>query len=83
MRRAGLMLSVFLCLMALVARAAHTQATLVLSDDTAKPGDTVWAGVALKMEPEWHTYWKNSGDAGMPTTIAWQLHERYTKHICA
>jgi thiol:disulfide interchange protein DsbD len=62
-----------LCLAALAARAAHTQATLVLSDDTAKPGDTVWAGVDLKMDPEWHTYWKNSGDAGMPTTIAWQL----------
>ncbi|HTV42572.1 MAG TPA: protein-disulfide reductase DsbD domain-containing protein, partial [Candidatus Sulfotelmatobacter sp.] len=67
------MLSLFFCLMAWAARAAHTQASLVLSDDAAKPGDTVWAGVCLKMEPGWHTYWKNSGDAGMPTTIAWKL----------
>ena len=67
------LLAVLLCLTALPAQAAHTQATLVLSDDTAKPGETVWAGVDLKMDPEWHTYWKNSGDAGMPTTIAWQL----------
>ena len=73
MRRAAIVLSLFLCLMAWAARAAHTQASLVLSDDTTKPGDTVWAGVALKMEPGWHTYWKNSGDAGMPTTIAWHL----------
>ena len=73
MRRAGILLSLFFCLVALAARAAHTEASLVLSDDTAKPGDTVWAGVDLKMEPGWHTYWKNSGDAGMPTTIAWQL----------
>jgi thiol:disulfide interchange protein/DsbC/DsbD-like thiol-disulfide interchange protein len=73
MRRAGFVLFLFLCLMALAARAAHTQAALVLADDTAKPGDTVWVGVDLKMDPEWHTYWKNSGDAGMPTTIAWQL----------
>ncbi|HEV2320530.1 MAG TPA: protein-disulfide reductase DsbD domain-containing protein, partial [Verrucomicrobiae bacterium] len=73
MRRAASLLSLVLCLMALAARAAHTQATLVLSDETAKPGDTLWAGVYLKMEPEWHTYWKNSGDAGMPTTIVWQL----------
>lgn len=73
MRRAGFLLSLFVCLVTLAARADHTQATLVLSDDTAKPGDTVWAGVDLKMDPEWHTYWKNSGDAGMPTTIAWQL----------
>jgi thiol:disulfide interchange protein DsbD len=69
----ALLLPVVFCLTALAARAAHTQATLVLSDTTAKPGDTVWAGVDLKMDPDWHTYWKNSGDAGMPTTIAWQL----------
>ena len=73
MRRLGLLIVMVFGLAALTARAAHTQATLVLSDDTAKPGDTVWAGVDLKMDPEWHTYWKNSGDAGMPTTIAWQL----------
>ncbi|HEV2453199.1 MAG TPA: protein-disulfide reductase DsbD domain-containing protein, partial [Verrucomicrobiae bacterium] len=73
MRRAGYVLSLIFCLIAAVARAAHTQATLVLSDDTAAAGETVWAGVLLKMDPEWHTYWKNSGEAGMPTTITWQL----------
>src|SRR5580692_11670147 len=73
MRRPGILLCLLFCLAAIAARAAHTQATLVLADDTAKPGDTVWVGVDLQMEPEWHTYWKNSGDAGMPTTIAWQL----------
>lgn len=51
----------------------HTQATLLLSADTAKPGDTLWAGVDLKMDPGWHTYWKNSGDAGLATEIHWHL----------
>ena len=51
----------------------HTQVKLLLSADTARPGDTVWAGVDLKMEPGWHTYWKNPGDAGMATQIKWQL----------
>lgn len=46
---------------------------MILADTTARPGDTVLAGVHLKMEPEWHTYWKNSGDAGMPTKIVWDL----------
>jgi thiol:disulfide interchange protein DsbD len=74
MRRFGAyLLAVLFCLAVLTARAAHTQATLVLSADTAKPGDTVWIGVDLKMEPGWHTYWKNPGEAGMPTKIAWQL----------
>ena len=53
--------------------AHHTQAKLILAADTAKPGDTVWAGVDLKMESGWHTYWKNPGDAGSPTKIAWTL----------
>ena len=55
------------------ARAAHTQAQLILASDSAKPGDTVLVGIHLKMEPGWHTYWKNSGAAGMPTKIEWQL----------
>lgn len=53
--------------------AHHTQAKLILSADTARPGDTILAGVDLKMDPEWHTYWKNPGDAGMATEIKWQL----------
>jgi thiol:disulfide interchange protein DsbD len=53
--------------------AHHTQAELILSADTAKPGDTIFVGVDLKMESGWHTYWKNPGAAGMATKIEWQL----------
>ena len=55
------------------AQAAHTQARLILAAETARPGDTVLAGVHLHMDPHWHTYWKNSGGSGIPTTIEWQL----------
>jgi thiol:disulfide interchange protein DsbD len=55
------------------AHAAHTQAQLILANTSARPGDTVLAGVHLKMETGWHTYWKNPGDAGMATKIVWQL----------
>ncbi len=61
------------CLAALTAHAAHTQAQLILSADIARPGDTIWAGVDLKMDPGWHTYWKNPGESGMATKIQWQL----------
>ncbi len=64
---------VWLGLAANLAHAAHTQAQLLLSADTARPGDTIWAGLDLKMEPDWHTYWKNPGEAGMATKIQWQL----------
>src|SRR4030095_8869516 len=53
--------------------AAHTAASLLLSHEACKPGETVWAGVRLRMEPGWHIYWQNSGDSGKPTTIHWQL----------
>ena len=37
------------------------------------PGAQVWAGLQLTHAPQWHTYWKNSGDSGLPTELAWQL----------
>lgn len=37
------------------------------------PGNTVWAGLQLTHKPEWHTYWKNSGDSGLPTVLEWTL----------
>ena len=55
------------------ARAANTDARLILSHDSAKPGETILAGIQMKMAPGWHTYWQNGGDSGMPTTIDWTL----------
>jgi thiol:disulfide interchange protein len=51
----------------------HTKATLYLSDSAAKPGSTITAALHLKMDPGWHTYWKNSGDSGKATKITWDL----------
>src|SRR5258707_10796010 len=62
-----------ICLATLPGEAAHTQARILLAAETARPGDTVLAGVHLRMEPGWHTYWKNSGGSGMPTEIEWRL----------
>jgi thiol:disulfide interchange protein len=71
--KTALLLLLATMLMVVTARAAHTQVQLLLSADTAKPGDTIWAGVDLKMDPGWHTYWKNPGEAGEATDIKWQL----------
>jgi thiol:disulfide interchange protein len=72
-RRIIFLFSTCLCLAALTARAAHTHVQLLLSANPVKPGDTIWAGVDMKMDAGWHTYWKNSGAAGLPTKIEWQL----------
>ena len=34
--------------------------------------------VVLAMEEGWHTYWKNPGDSGLPTTIEWDLPEGFS-----
>jgi len=56
-----------------VSAAPMTQATLLLSHEAARPGNTVIAGLRLRMASGWHTYWRNSGDSGAPTTIKWTL----------
>jgi len=37
------------------------------------PGKPFNVGLLLRMAPGWHTYWKYSGDAGLPTEIKWKL----------
>ena len=37
------------------------------------PGAQVWLGLQLQHQPQWHTYWKNPGDSGLPTTLGWTL----------
>lgn len=71
--RLKLICAALVCLAGFSAQAAHTQVRLMLAADTARAGDTVLAGVELKMDPHWHTYWKNPGGAGIPTKIQWKL----------
>jgi len=46
---------------------------LAWAPEGVEPGKPVWVGLQLKHQPEWHTYWKNSGDSGLPTQLDWQL----------
>jgi thiol:disulfide interchange protein DsbD len=51
----------------------HVQADLLAGGSAGAPPGSLWVGVHLRHEPGWHTYWKNPGDAGVPTQITWQL----------
>ena len=46
---------------------------LAWAPEGVEPGKPVWVGLRLTHQPEWHTYWKNSGDSGLPTQLDWQL----------
>src|SRR5438552_7573061 len=72
-------LSASLLLAVSPAQAANkTEARLLLSRQTASPGETVLAAVQLRMQPRWHTYWRNAGDSGDRTRIEWQLPAGFT-----
>src|SRR5436309_11356002 len=48
--------------------------TELLADTNATvPGKPFTIGLLLRMAPGWHTYWKFSGDAGLPTELKWKL----------
>src|SRR6516164_5132590 len=49
------------------------KATLLADTYAIVPGKPCNAGLLLRMAPGWHTYWKYSGDAGLPTEIKWNL----------
>ena len=46
---------------------------LAHAPDGADPGKTVWLGLQLTHQPDWHTYWRNPGDSGLPITVQWTL----------
>jgi thiol:disulfide interchange protein len=75
-------------LLAALATAAHAQTSpsgaVVKTDevraelvahapDGVSAGKSVWLGLVIEHAPHWHTYWKNPGDSGLPTTLTWQL----------
>ena len=41
--------------------------------DGVSAGKPVWLGLQLAHIPQWHTYWKNPGDSGLPTMLEWAL----------
>jgi thiol:disulfide interchange protein DsbD len=41
--------------------------------DGVVEGKAVTLGLKIEHQPHWHTYWKNPGDSGLPTTLSWTL----------
>ena len=49
----------------------HARVELISDRAVAIPGETVWMGLSFELDPHWHIYWQNAGDAGLPPTIIW------------
>ena len=56
----------------------HSDAALVSDVASVAPGSIVTVAVRLTLDPHWHTYWINPGDAGLPLKVKWTLPDGVT-----
>jgi DsbC/DsbD-like thiol-disulfide interchange protein/cytochrome c biogenesis protein CcdA len=69
------LLSLFVALPAVSQTSVKTpnaEVSLVAQTTTAEPGKSAWIGLRIQHQPHWHTYWRNPGESGLPTSLAWQ-----------
>ncbi|WP_201493120.1 protein-disulfide reductase DsbD family protein [Rubrivivax sp. A210] len=78
-------LALFVALAALAGTGAHASPGAVVTTpqvraelvahapEGVQAGKPMWLGLKIEHQPHWHTYWKNPGDSGLPTTLNWQL----------
>ncbi len=57
-----------------VVKTEQVQAELLVhAPQGLQAGQTFWLGLQIEHQPDWHTYWQNPGDSGLPTRLQWQL----------
>ena len=54
-------------------KTGHITAELVAERQAIAPGETLHMALRQDIQKGWHTYWRNAGDSGEPTRIAWIL----------
>ena len=53
-------------------RVGSLEVELVSDATQVVPGETFRVGLRLRHDPHWHTYWRNPGDTGFPTSFELQ-----------
>ncbi|MBU8895648.1 thioredoxin family protein [Corallococcus sp. M34] len=49
----------------------RVEAALVVDSTQVQAGGDFRVGVRFRLDPDWHIYWKNPGDSGLATDVAW------------
>jgi len=49
------------------------KASMQAEDNHLKSGQPFWVSINLVLDDDWHVYWKNPGDTGMPVSVEWDL----------
>lgn len=55
----------------------EVEAELVADVAAIRPGQEFQVALRLKMDPHWHVYWINPGDAGLVPEVEWDLPEGF------
>lgn len=50
----------------------HSSAEMASEFSAVVPGEPFTLGLQMRLDPEWHSYWINPGDAGLGTKIKWE-----------
>jgi thiol:disulfide interchange protein/DsbC/DsbD-like thiol-disulfide interchange protein len=56
----------------------NVKARLVSEVSAIAPGQSFWVALELDIRDGWHTYWRNPGDSGQATSLAWRLPPGFT-----
>lgn len=57
---------------------AHHARLELLADQSSAASRQIWLGVHFILEKDWHIYWVNPGDSGLPPVLKWQLPSGFT-----
>jgi thiol:disulfide interchange protein DsbD len=57
---------------------SNVESRLVSETSSIGPGQSIWVGLEFNIREGWHTYWRNPGDSGQATTLAWDLPPGFT-----
>jgi thiol:disulfide interchange protein len=59
------------------AEPSHVRVQLLAEPSAVSAGVPFFVALKISHDPEWHTYYKEPGDSGLPTKIRWNLPEGF------
>ena len=54
-----------------IAKSPYAEVVLLTDRNALAPGERFTLALKQKLAPRWHSYWRNPGAIGLPTTIEW------------
>jgi thiol:disulfide interchange protein DsbD len=56
----------------------YSEVALHSEMETVSPGQSFWLVLEFKLKDDWHIYWENPGDSGLPVQLNWNMPEGFS-----